>query len=301
MRCRVLTQAVLRVCLAFGLGLAHRQARATETNGPVELSAKLHHGRFVLPARVNESARAFSFLLDTACTITTLHPALMDELGLPESGHVRINGIAGEERAPTYKGVVFKLGPLDYAPFRVASVPSERSESRRRDGVLGSGFFRRFVVELDAHGKSVRLHSPANFAHSGKGEVLALSFREEVPVLKASICLADKTWVEAEFEVDTGCDSGLCLGQAFVSRHKLLDAGRIRADEKFGVGGSVETKSGSVPLFRMGRLEVREPQADFFVRGSPVDEPLAGHIGMGVLREFKATFDYSRKQLILER
>jgi hypothetical protein len=32
-----------------------------------------------------------------------------------------------------------------------------------------------------------------------------------------------------------------------------------------------------------------------------VSDPFAGHIGMGVLREFKVIFDFSRKQLILER
>jgi hypothetical protein len=31
-----------------------------------------------------------------------------------------------------------------------------------------------------------------------------------------------------------------------------------------------------------------------------VDEPLAGHIGMGALHRYKVIFDYSRKQIILD-
>jgi hypothetical protein len=301
MRSRAWTKCVIEFCaLALGWLLAPPELRAAETANLVEMKVKLHHGRVILPARVNQSTQALSFLLDTACTICTLHPDLMDELGLPPSGHVRINGIAGEERAPTYKGVVFKMGEVSYSPFRVASVPSERSESRRRDGVLGSGFFRRFVVEIDAKAKSVRLYSPTNFTYTGPGETLSFSFRDEIPVVKAAICLPDKSWVEGDFEIDTGCDSGLCLGETFVKRHKFLDEAEVKSSEKFGVGGSVETKSGSVPVFRLGKLETAKPQTDFFVHGSPVDEPLAGHIGMGVLRQFKTIFDYSRKRVILE-
>ena len=47
-------------------------------------------------------------------------------------------------------------------------------------------------------------------------------------------------------------------------------------------------------------MEITKPQTDFFQTGSPVDEPLAGHIGMGALHHYKVILDYSRKQLILE-
>jgi hypothetical protein len=40
--------------------------------------------------------------------------------------------------------------------------------------------------------------------------------------------------------------------------------------------------------------------ANFFAEGSPAGEGLAGHIGLGVLREFKVIFDYSRRRMILE-
>ena len=275
-------------------------ARAAESNNVVELPVKFHHGRVIVQTRVNES-KPLSFLLDSACTITTLHPALMDELNIPPTGHVRINGIAGEERAPTYKGVVFDLGGMSYSPSRVAAIPSERNDSRRRDGVLGSGFFRRFVVEINVGAKTVRLHSPTNFVYSGPGEILPFTFRDEIPVVKGTIALADKSEIESDFEIDTGCDSALCLGEPFIKKHRLLDSAKVSASEKFGVGGSIETRNGSVPVLRLGRQEVREPQTDFFIGGSPVDEPLAGHIGMGTLRQFKVIFDYSRKQIILER
>lgn len=275
--------------------LAWRASRAEPTPLPVKFS----HGRAIISARVNGS-EPLTFLLDSACTITTLHPSLLQQLALQQSGHVTINGIAGEERAPTYKGVTFDFAGLTYAPYRVAIVPSEAGQRRRTDGVLGYGFLRQFVVELNPATQQVQLFSPTNYTYSGKGEIVPFQFKAEIPVVKASIIISNLPPVEGEFEIDTGCDSGLCLGSAFVARNKLLGAVQTHSDEKFGIGGSVETESGVIPIFRLGSLEVRKAQTDFFTKGSPVDEPLAGHIGMGILHHYKVIFDYSRNRLILE-
>jgi hypothetical protein len=279
--------------------LAPTRARAEEIAAPVTIPITFTHHRVMVPAQIN-GAKAVSVLLDNGFTIAMVHPAIVDELGLEPSGSIRINGIAGEERAPTYRGIVFNLGTAAYAPRRVAAIPSERDRRRRRDGILDAGLFRRFVVEIDSAAKLLRLHRPESFTYAGSGQILPLRFIDEVAVVRGSVLLPDGAVIDDEFEVDMGCDSGLCLGNAFVERHKLLDE-KAEASRKFGVGGGVETKSGAVPALKLGALEVREPQTDFFLRGSSVNEPLAGHIGMGVLHQFKVIFDYSRKMMILER
>jgi hypothetical protein len=267
---------------------------------PIVIKARMAHNRFVLPAKIND--KSFHFLLDSACTIPTLHPEVVEELKLESSGSVGIAGIAGDEKAPTYRGVAIDFGEAKYAPRRIASIPSERSESRRRrDGVIGSGFFRQFVVEMDSRAKEIRLHSPTNFKYAGKGEIIPFRFRrgDEIPIVEASVVISNQP-IKAEFEVDTGCDSGLCLGKKFVDEHKLLEAVESRSSEKFGIGGSVETKSGNVPVLRLGKVEVEKPQTDFFREGSPVEEPMVGHIGMGVFHRYKVILDYGRKQMIIE-
>ncbi len=273
-----------------------------QTNpAPVTVKVHLTHNRMVISGKIDDTP--LKFLLDSACTIPTLHPDVVDDLKLQPSGSVSIAGIAGEERAPTFRGVVIDMGGAIYSPRRVASIPSERSESRRRrDGVIGSGFFRQYVVEMDPRAAVIRLYSPTNFNYAGKGEVIPFRFRrgDEIPIVEAAVVMGEKDPIQGEFEVDTGCDSGLCLGSKFVRENKLLDSTESRASAKFGIGGSVETKSGTVPVFRLGKIDVEKPQTDFFQEGSPVDEPMAGHIGMGVFHRYKVILDYARKRLILE-
>lgn len=265
---------------------------------PVTIPIKLAHNRIVIPSTIN--GRPYSLLLDTGCTIPTLHPDAVDELEIQPNGSVRIAGIAGDERAPTYRDLVIKMGAAEYRPRRVASIPSEREESRRRrDGVIGSGFLRQFVVELNTRAKNIRLHSPAGFQYTGTGQIISFRFHEEIPVVKASIVLPNQS-LEHEYEIDTGCDSGLCLGAKFVRDNNLLENLQTRTGEKFGIGGSVETQMGAIPVLRLGNLNIEKPQTDFFQTGSPVDDPMAGHIGMGLLHRYKVILDYSRKQLILE-
>jgi len=263
-----------------------------------DLPLELNRSRVILKATIHDSA-PLRFLLDTACTIPTLHPDLVDELKLEASGRVRMHGIAGIERAPTYQGVAFDLGGATYAPRRVASIPSEREQARRRrDGVLDSGFLRRFTVEIDPRARRLRLHAPDKFTPPVGAQAIPFRFREEIPVIQASLVLADRS-VGGEFEIDTGCDSGLCLGAKFVLEHKLAESSARRASEKFGIGGSVATHSATIPLLKLGAAEIREVQADFFQEGSPVDEPLAGHVGMPAFANRAIIFDYARERIFL--
>jgi hypothetical protein len=290
-----MSATISALAVLFGSVLLSSAAESLVAVVPV----KLQHNRVILMAKINEKG-PFSVLLDSACTVPTLHPTLMDELGLEASGRVRIQGIAGLERAPTYRNVVFDFGEAQYKPRRVASIPSEREHSRRRDGVIGSGFFETFVVEYRPKEKILKLHSPSTFEYDGKGEIIPFRLREEIPVIEASLELPTGSSLKGEFEVDTGCDSGVCLGEHFVRKHNLIEDLAGKKSEKFGIGGKVETLDARIPVFRIGAREFKNTQSDLFLDGSPVDEPLAGHIGMGVFGRATVILDYARKRIILE-
>ena len=271
-------------------------------NDPITiLPISVARDRVMVPASLNGTNK-LSFLLDTGYTMTMLHPELVEQLQLRRAGEITIAGIAGEERAATYEGAVFQLGEAKYAPRRVAAVRDGASR-RRRDGILGSGLFRQFVVMIDFQHARLTLFSPTNFHYNGPGEIIPLHFRRSsTPTVSAVINGTNGSPVRGEFEIDTGCDSGVCLGHDFITMNHLLNETETRGGGgKFGVGGSVKTRSGHLPDLQLGGAKIEKPQTDFFLEGSPVDPGLAGHIGIGALRRFKVIFDYSRQRMILER
>ena len=275
-------------------------APSVSTN-PVAVPIEFKGGRVMVPVKINGS-RTLSFLLDTGYGVTMIHPDLVEPLGLKRAGRLTIVGIAGEEEAGTYSGAMFDFGGVTYAPRRVASLPSEAQNSRRRrDGILGAGFFRRFVVEIDPPAKVLRLHEAKTFEYSGSGEVIPLQFPSDTPIIDAAIVGTNGVAVRGRFEIDTGCDDGLCLGREFSETNRLAAFGdEARSETKRGVGGGARILSGTVPALQLGRLTLAKPSTSFFTDGSPAGPGLAGHIGMAALRRSRVIFDYSRRRMIVE-
>ena len=258
-------------------------------------------GRVLVTARVNDS-RPARLMLDTGYSVDMVSAELAGALELKRTGRITIVGIAGEEGADRFEGVTFNMGAASYRPRRVAALPaSYQRHWRRRDGVLGAGFFRRFVVELDPKAGVVRLYDPETFQYSGSGEVLPFRFEQTTPIVEGAILRPEQAPVEGRFEIDTGCDGGLCLGSDFVQSNHLVDGlDRTEGSSRQGVGGDTRTRLGRVPRLRLGNQVIDRPLTNFFLEGSPVDPGLAGHIGMEVFRRFKVILDYSRKRMILE-
>jgi hypothetical protein len=124
---------------------------------PAAISFEVRQGHIMVPLRINNS-EPLSFMLDTGYSMSMIHPELAETLQLRRTGHVTIVGIAGEEEAAVFEGATFDLSGATYAPRRIASLPSEGNRRRRRkNGILGSGFFRRFVVEIDSQANTPAL------------------------------------------------------------------------------------------------------------------------------------------------
>jgi hypothetical protein len=272
-------------------------ARAAESNVLATVPLTFARGQAMASARVNE-AGPFLLLLDTGFSMTMLRPDVAQKLGLKRVGEVTVEGIAGDEQAPTYEGALFDVGGTRYQARRIGAMPPTR---RRRDGILGSGFFRQYVVKLDPAEKTLTLFSPTNFNYAGKGEIVPLRFRRSTtPVIDAAIRLTNGVVVRGSFEVDTGCDSGVCVASDFALTNNLIEVDATKSGTKLGVGGGAPTRSGHLPELQIGALSVTRPETEFFLEGSPAARGHAGHIGMEVFNRFRVYFDYSRQRMILE-
>ncbi len=289
------------VAALFLFLLATPRGTGADTNAVV-LPYQLRQGHIMVPAAVQGLSNTLSLMLDTGYGMTMLHPARARDAGLARAGRgVTIIGIAGEERADTYDGPVFDFLGRTWKPRRIAALSDDGAgRGRRRDGILGSGFFRRFVVRLQPARRTVELIEPDAFEYAGDGEILPLDFRSSTPNVEATLRFADGRETKVTLEIDTGCDSALCIGQHFVREHGLGDVAGNEGG-RFGVGGTRRVKESRFAELRLGKTSISKPRANLFLEGSPSDPPLAGHIGWDLLDPFRVTFDYPRRRMILER
>src|SRR5256884_7380895 len=135
-------------------------------------------GRILVASRVNDAQPA-SVMLDTGYSINMLSRELVESLELKRVGRITVVGVAGEERADVFEGVKFDLAGATYSPRRVGALPaSYQSHWRKRDGVLGAGFFKRFVVEVDSRDKKILFYAPDSLHYSGPGDIIPFRVKQ---------------------------------------------------------------------------------------------------------------------------
>src|SRR5262249_4859261 len=99
----------------------------------------------------------------------------------------------------------------------------QTSLGHRVDGILGTGFFGSFVVELD-YTRALLTIWNANAHRLSKKAVAAMSVRIEagLPYADATVAFSHKPPLTGSFLIDTGVDNAAILFSPFVDSHGLL-------------------------------------------------------------------------------
>src|SRR4051794_32557073 len=124
----VFEMTALPLLIGVNTGLAQSGPESSDAIAVLPLETR--RGHIYIRPKVKGAEAPVTMMLDTGFTITTLRPDLAEALPLRRSGHTTIMGISGKEEAPVYDGAVFTLGNFNYAPRRVAALPSDRGSRR---------------------------------------------------------------------------------------------------------------------------------------------------------------------------
>jgi hypothetical protein len=172
------------------------------------------------------------------------------------------------------------------------------------DGVLGFGFFKLFVVEIDYVTKTINLHDPDNYRYQGDGEKIPFEIRGAHIFARAKITAGNHSALDGLFLIDSGSATGVVLNSPFVVENNLLPP----ADQTVpfpicGIGGESQTQLGKISAIQLGTMRVENAVTMFSQaqNGELAKTDYNGQVGNATLRRFKIVFDYSRKVMILER
>lgn len=271
----------------------------TTAESPFELI----DNRIFLEARIN-GQRPYQFIFDTGGQ-NVLDPAAARELGLTlRDESTQVGAGARAQRSWRTDVALAEVGAvrlLDHE-FLVLDLQAIRSAIgfRRLDGLVGRELFERFVVDIDFERSRLRFIEPQGWTGSpANGRRVPLAFvGGGIPSIEATI-----DGVRSELAIDTGDRSSLTLFSPFVARERLREkyGQRISAVTGWGVGGPIPAEVMRVGTLSFGgfdiaRVVTRMPMLKTGVFASDIS---AGSIGNGVLKRFRATFDYGGKQLFL--
>ncbi|HYL99572.1 MAG TPA: retropepsin-like aspartic protease, partial [Blastocatellia bacterium] len=200
---------------------------------------ELYGNHIYLPVRVNGSA-PLTFMLDTGASISFLTERAARALSLKIETQSERNIGTGEGRIDFgfAKGIMLQIGRVDLLAKQVAVIPSEGLESalgRRIDGILGCELFKRYVVEIDYQGRTVKLYEPSSQLYSGPGDAIPLRLRGNRPFISARAVFSGGSPIDALLVVDIGDSSALSFHTPFVKKHGLPAPG-AKAIPNFTLG-----------------------------------------------------------------
>jgi predicted aspartyl protease len=286
-------------------GSARQNSTAAEQTHAIPF--ELYKNLIFIQVRVNGSG-PYSFLLDTGANASFLNVSLVDSLGIANKHQKESNIGTGE--SSTHLGfannVTLSFSDVAISEKSVVVVPLADLEStlgRRIDGIVGADLFKRFVVTLDYAAGNITLTDPKQYAYHGSGEVIPLRLSGDRPFLRATITPVGADPIEGSFVIDTGDDSTLGLHTPFVEKYKLRSLNQKMIPHlSHGMSGDSRNWRGRIASFQLGKFRIDRPVAAFAeaTKGSDADHSYDGAIGGEILRRFTVTFDYSRRQMILE-
>lgn len=235
------------------------------------------------------SSRPFRLMLDTGATDTILTPRVAKALGV----HIR-----RLKQAPYRRKTRLGRDVLFY-------VDTRRSDTASRTGfeygVLGGGFLKDYVVEIDFPARRVRFLDRKRFevpeSVDTPGEaVLPLSIVSNRPGLEVTISGAKNTLL-----LDTGANIPLLLSGA-VATESSVASDPIPGFEFAGTMGQAETEFGIAEEVRVGPFRFDHVPAVVAPKGwYNIGLPGDSVIGYDLLAQFVVRIDYPRGRLWLEQ
>ena len=116
---------------------------------------------------------------------------------------------------------------------------------------------------------------------------------------------AELDGVRGRFGVDTGARSSLLVYGPFAAEHQLKEkyGAKLEGVTGWGLGGTDSVATGAVEHFLIGGFDVQGSvvRLSTLTTGLTTSNEMAGLIGPDILERFVVTFDYSRREMLLEK
>jgi hypothetical protein len=241
-------------------------------------------------------------LLDSGFGNSVIDATTASAIGLRVTQPVETAAPGGAVEEASAEDVDIKFGSARHRIKKASVIDLAGISSllgRHVDGILGHDFFEHFVVEIQYAKQKVVLHEPQSYRYAGRGERVPLFIRNNEPFLVAQLKQANRPEVTALLKIDTGSADFIGFNGSFVDSTRLFreDEPRVPAPG-VAIGGKTENYLTRLDAFTVGEITIARPVVGFSTDLTRIGD--AGTIGGSFLHRFRAIFDYSRRELILE-
>ena len=264
----------------------------------------LNGGIILGKIKVGDFPDSLNFIFDTGCGGLSLDSSTAARLKLTtRSSPNFVRGIAGKRPEELVDGVSLHFGGVDIDSVTMQVSNYEILTSvygEQIDGIVGYGFFSRFLVTVDYDSSRIDIFSKGPVRYPRGGYLLRPRL-VGLPMTEGR--LHDARDINSRFYFDTG--AGLCLlfSSNFTADSAVFGPKRkrpVRA-EGAGLGGKKEMQLTTLRNFSIGPFHFRQVPTYVFDDSYDVTNypELGGLIGNDLLRRFNLIVNYARSEIYL--
>ena len=261
-----------------------------------------------IPISINNNPPV-DFVLDTgAPEISTIEKNIATKMNLKSRKGGTLRG-AGKNSVKFWmlENVKLSLPDIDILNPRLGTFSLTHMEpywGKPKYGLLGGNILKELITEIDYINSILIFHEPDSFVYQDVGQKIPIKLITNAVLIKAKIRIneGDKD-IEGLFLVDTGVRNTF-FNSPFTRKHKLIEKSKkiVENITGFGIGGIAFGKLSRLESIKIGNYLINEPIVELTTdtEGIVASQQFDGIIGADILSRFKAIFDYTRGEMILE-
>ena len=237
------------------------------------------------------------FLLDTGAQSILVDAPILKEANVAGQGALEVRGASrsGGLSVAALPRIEIDGAAMDDVIVSSLDIPRNLGGGLKIDGILGYPFFASAVVEMDFANHVLRFGAPGSFVP--RGTPIGLDVDREL----AEATLRVNGRLDAPFIVDTGNSGEMLLYRPFLDAHPGVVPFSPTASWNYGIGGANQSYRTSLDALKLGGYDLFHRSVDVVLakNGAFADRVDAGNVGLGVLRNFVATFDLGNAAMYL--
>jgi hypothetical protein len=270
--------------------------RAVDMPAPVTSPLEIRQGHVF--AAVHIAGHTYRFLIDSGSQDIVVDAHVAAQLGLRAIGAIEASGATRTGGLQVARLNDLEVGGAHFRNLVVSTIDLGASTEGafRIDGILGYPFFAQTMVRLDVANRTMTIGPPGSLPIAG--ERIAIDLDRLFPEAKFGI---DRSLTEP-FVVDTGSAAEVLLYKPFVEKHAGIVPFKSADRAGYGIGGQTRSYLSELDEIDLGETPIYHADTDVMLAnsGAFADRFDAGNVGLGVLKNFVVTFDYTSGAMYLE-
>ena len=186
------------------------------------LPFRIEGGSIILSARLNDSPRVMSFLLDTGADGMAIRRSLAGSIGLKVSHSQEASVVGGRKTVQISADNVLRLS--DSLSLKKQNIAIFERVRNGTDGIIGLNLIRKYITEVNFDTQTISLYTFGDYIFQRKGRMIPLRVPSLIMLPSALNLTGDKS-ISGNFIMDTGANYYLIAFSRFVRQNRLLLSG----------------------------------------------------------------------------